>query len=84
MAAGDGLGDDRKRVVELRLELEAVGQHLDLERLALVGAGEQGARPVQPDSDFGVPSRAAGIPACRGPMVDNSDSAVPQAAHFGR
>jgi hypothetical protein len=44
MGAGDGLGDGGQGAVDLAVEGEALLEDLDLQDLALVGAGEDGAR----------------------------------------
>jgi len=47
MGAGDGLGDGGQGAVDLAVEGEALLEDLDLQDLALVGAGEDGARGRQ-------------------------------------
>ena len=44
MGAGDGLGDGGQGAVDPTVEGEALLEDLDLQGLALVGAGEDGAR----------------------------------------
>ena len=44
MGAGDGFGDGGQGAVDVAVEGEAVFQDLDLQDLALIGAGQDGAR----------------------------------------
>jgi hypothetical protein len=44
MTAGDGLGDRAQGAVHLACVFEAIGEYLDLHRVALVLASEYGSR----------------------------------------
>src|SRR5262245_65982594 len=58
MRAGDRLGHGAERAIRLALQSEAVFEDFDLERPALVTAGQDRARPRQPVIDRHAQDRA--------------------------